>query len=88
MFLLGVFYQLVFTIVLNSADFAYIRLMVSMSSDVIVPVTNSCEALVTVVARVRLFTGMNPHVNDKITSLVKTFITKRAQVSLGLSDQW
>ena len=79
--------QLVLAIVLYPAIIALVRLVVGVSSDVIVSVPDGCETLVAVTAWVGFFTRVHPHMNYEVTTLIKSLITKRADVSLSLAPK-
>jgi len=53
-------------------------LIFDVATEVIVPVADGCEGLVTSAAFIGLLAGMNAHVNEQIASLVELLLTKHA----------
>ena len=71
--------QLVLTVILDSAAAANIRFVVSMPSNVVVPVANRGEALATVDTTVGLLSSMNPLVDDQVSTLVEALGAERTE---------
>jgi hypothetical protein len=60
----AMFHQLVLSVVLNVAELAGIRLVISVSPLVIFAIPNGGELFLAKIALVGLLTGMSPHVNE------------------------
>jgi hypothetical protein len=60
----AMFHQLVLSVVLNVAELAGIRLVISVSPLVIFAIPNGSELFLAKIALVGLLTGMSPHVNE------------------------
>ena len=71
------FDQLIFTVVLYTTAVTSIRFVISVSSNVVVSITDRCEALVAVDATVRFLTSVNPHVNNQVSTFVEAFGAER-----------
>ena len=67
--------QLILAIVFNTARFACIWFIVSVSSLMILAVANSCKTLGTISAVIWLFACVSPHMNEKITFFSKYLST-------------
>jgi hypothetical protein len=60
----AMFHQLVLSVVLNIAELAGIRLVISVTPLVIFAIPNGGELFLAKIALVGLLTGMSPHVNE------------------------
>jgi hypothetical protein len=60
----AMFHQLVLSVVLNVAELAGIRLVISVTPLVIFAIPNGGELFLAKIALVGLLTGMSPHVNE------------------------
>lgn len=70
------FNKLIFPVVANLADKTFVRFLAGVSSLVIVPIPNRGEFLRAVFAAVRLFSGVDSHVNNQVASFIKCLTTK------------
>lgn len=76
-------HELVLAVVADAACIAVVRLFFEMAPLVVVAVADRGEALVAVFALVRLFAGVNAHVNQKVSALVEKFLAVSAFVVAG-----
>ena len=67
------FNQLVLSVVLNVAELAGVRLVISMSPLMIFAIPNGGELFLAKIAMIGLLTSVSPHVNEKVTFLGKDF---------------
>ncbi len=75
---LCMFDQLIFSVVPDSTEVAAIRLLVCVSSLVIVAIADCCEPFGTVRAGIRLFPCVDSDMNKKVSPLIKLFFAVRA----------
>jgi hypothetical protein len=68
-------YKLVFSVVANLAHKTFVRLLTCVSSLVIISISDCSKFLRTVLAAIRLFPSVDPHVNNKIASLIESLST-------------
>lgn len=75
---LAVLHKLVLAIVAHLANFTFVRLVLVVTTRVVVAITDSCEALGAMFTFIRFFTCVSTHVNLQITSLMEEFSTDLA----------
>jgi hypothetical protein len=73
MFAGAMLYQLVLSIVFDIAQFASIRLVISMPTFMIFAISNSGKSFIAIIALIRFFPSVRPHVNKEITLFGKNF---------------
>lgn len=71
------FDQLILAVIFNTAAVTSIGFVISVSSDVVVSVSDRCEALITVYTAVRLLTGMHPHMYNQVPSFIEALCAER-----------
>jgi hypothetical protein len=69
--------QLVFTVILHAAAVTSIGFVISVSTNVVVSVADSCEALVAVDTTVRFLSSVNPHVDNQVSTFIEALGTER-----------
>ena len=74
------FNQLVLPIVANTACITPVGLLVSVSSLMIIAITDRCESLCAVLALIRLLPSVDSDVHQKVPPLVELFIAVAALV--------
>ena len=72
--------ELVLPVVAYAAGITVVRFFFKVAPLVIVAITDRGEALVAVLALVGLFSGMDAHVNQKVSTLIKKLLAVRALI--------
>ena len=79
--------KLIFPVITHTTCVTPIRLLVSVSTFMIITVANGSESFTTVFAFVRLFTCMDTDMNKQITSLIELFMTMCAFIIRGINHR-
>ena len=74
------FDKLILTVITYTACIATVRLLICVSTLVIISITNSSESLTTVLTLVRLFTCVDADMNKQIASLIELLMTMCALI--------
>ena len=69
--------QLVFTVIFHAAAVTSIGFVIRVSTNVVVSVADSCEALVAVDTTVRFLSSVNSHVDNQVSTFIEALGTER-----------
>ena len=78
MLVFGVLHKLVLSVVANAARVAHVRFLVCVATLVVVAIADSGEALGAVLAFIRFFASVDPHMDEQVASLVKPLLAVAA----------
>ena len=78
MFSVKVLDKLILAVVPYFTQIALVRLVISMSTLVIILIANGCECARTVATFIRFLTSVDPHVHKQISSLIEILLAPHA----------